>query len=91
MTDMFSNKAVDRRSALVTLGSAGLGLLAMQWAPVYAVDFKSDSLGKLFPQFNDKSRDQILRLLKGPGFSGVQRTHPRVWSHLACRQRAQDR
>ncbi len=59
MTAMFSNKPVDRRSALVTLGSAGLGLLAMQWAPVYAVDFKSDTLGR--------------------------------WSHLACRQRAQDR
>jgi cytidine deaminase len=70
MTAMFSNKAVDRRSALATLGSAGLGLLAMQWAPFYAVDFKSDTLVKLLPQFNDKSRDQILRLLKGPGFSG---------------------
>ncbi len=42
----------------------------MQWAPVYAVDLKSDTLGKLLPQFNDKSRDQLLRLLKGPGFSG---------------------
>jgi cytidine deaminase len=70
MTAMFSNKAVDRRSALATLGSAGLGLLAMQWAPFYAVDFKSDTLVKLLPQFNDKSRDQILRLLKAPGFSG---------------------
>src|SRR6266850_2101142 len=67
---MFSDKRVDRRSALATLGSAGLGLLAMQWAPLYAVDMKSDTLGKLLPQFNDKSRDQILRLLKGPGFSG---------------------
>jgi len=70
MTAMFSNKPVDRRSALVCLGSAGLGLLAMQWAPLYAVDFKSDTLGKLLPHFNDKSRDQILRLLKGPGFTG---------------------
>ena len=67
---MFSNKPVDRRSALATLGSAGLGLLAMQWAPVYAVDFKRDTMSKLLPQFNDKSRDQILRLLKEPGFSG---------------------
>src|SRR6266850_7184613 len=67
---MFSDKPVDRRSALATLGSAGLGLLAMQWAPVYAVDFKIDTLSKILPQFNDKSRDQILRLLKGSGFSG---------------------
>jgi len=70
MTGMFSDKPVDRRSALATLGSAGLGLLAMQWAPLYAVDFKSDTLGKLLPQFNDKSRERILRLLKAPGFTG---------------------
>jgi cytidine deaminase len=70
MNDLFAKKGVDRRSALATLGSAGLGLLAMQWAPVYAADFKSDTLGKLLPQFNDKSRDQILRVLQTPGFSG---------------------
>ena len=29
-----------------------------------------DYLGKILPHFNDKSRDQILRLLKAPGFSG---------------------
>ncbi len=70
MTDMFSDRTVDRRSALVTLGSAGLGLLAMQWAPVYAADIKDDTLTKLLPQFSEKSRDQLLRLLKNPGFSG---------------------
>jgi cytidine deaminase len=70
MTGMFSNKGVDRRSALVTLGSAGLGLLAMQCAPAHATDLKSDTLGKLLPQFNEKSREQLLRLLKEPGFSG---------------------
>jgi len=70
MTGMFSKEPVDRRSALATLGAAGLGLLAMQWAPVYAVDLKDDTLAKLLPQFNDKSRDQIFRLLKEPRFSG---------------------
>src|SRR5712671_1067023 len=67
---MFSNKTVDRRSALATLGSAGLGLLAMRWAPADAMDFHTESLGKILPKFNDKSREQILRLLKAPGFSG---------------------
>ena len=70
MADMFSNKAVNRRSALATLGSAGLGLLAMQWAPADAMDFHKESLGKILPKFNDKSREQILRLLQAPDFSG---------------------
>src|SRR5258705_1916748 len=70
MADMLSEKAIGRRSALVTLGSAGLGLLAMQWAPVYAAEFKDDTLAKLLPQFKDRSREQLLRLLKAPGCSG---------------------
>jgi cytidine deaminase len=70
MAGMFSDKTIDRRSALVTLGSAGLGLLAMQWAPLYAVDFKSESLSKILPQFNDKSREQLLRVVKAPDFTG---------------------
>ncbi len=70
MAGMLSDKTIGRRSALVTLGSAGLGLLAMQWAPVYAAEFKDDTLAKLLPQFKDRSRDQLLRLLKAPGFSG---------------------
>src|SRR5712671_3104221 len=68
MADMSSDKAIGRRSALVTLGSAGLGLLAMQWAP--ASEFKDDTLAKLLPQFKEKSREQLLRLLRAPGFSG---------------------
>ena len=42
----------------------------MQWAPAYAMDFRSDTLSKILPQFNDKSREQILRVLKASGFSG---------------------
>jgi cytidine deaminase len=68
MADMSSDKAIGRRSALVTLGSAGLGLLAMQWAS--ASEFRDDTLAKLLPEFKDKSREQLLRLLKAPGFSG---------------------
>jgi cytidine deaminase len=67
---MSSDKAMGRRSALVTLGSASLGLLAMQWASVSATEFKDDTLTRLLPQFKDRSRDQLLRLLKAPGFSG---------------------
>ena len=42
----------------------------MQWAPADAMDFHTESLGKILPKFNDKSHEQILRLLKAPGFSG---------------------
>jgi len=70
MAGMLPNKPVDRRSALVTFGAAGLGLLAMQWSPVHATDFRADTLSKLLPQLNDKSRDHLLRLLKAPAFSG---------------------
>src|SRR2546423_7567982 len=70
MADMSSDKPIGRSSALVTLGSAGLGLLAMQWAPVSAAELKDGALAKLLPQFQDRSRAQLLRLLKAPGFSG---------------------
>lgn len=70
MASAFSNKVVDRRSALATLGSVGLGLLATRWTPVYAGDFGGDALSKLLPQFSDSSRDRLRRLLNGPGFGG---------------------
>lgn len=61
---------MDRRMALVTLGTAGLGLLTMPQTLGETADLKDDTLAKLLPQFNDKSRGQILRLLKAPAFSG---------------------
>lgn len=82
MASAFSNKLVDRRSALATLGSVGLGLLATRWTPVYAGDFGGDTLSKLLPQLSGKSRDQLLRLLNSAGFSG-QITAPEVASLAA--------
>ncbi len=89
MSDAFSNKGVDRRFALITLGSAGLGLLAMQWAPVYGADLKGDKLSELLPQFSDKSRDRLLHLLQEPGFSG-QIPAPEVASLAAGEHKAVD-
>ncbi len=69
MAKAFS-KGMDRRSALATLGFAGLGLVGMRWPPMHADDFKADALSKVLPQFSAKSREQLLRLLTAPGFSG---------------------
>jgi len=59
---------VTRRSALATLGVAGLGLFAMQSSQ--ADDVKADALSAALTQFNDKSRGHLRRLLQEPGFSG---------------------
>jgi cytidine deaminase len=69
MSAEFLNK-VDRRAALAVLGSAGLGLLASQWTPMYALDLKRGALDKVLPHFNEKSRAQLLRVLAATGFSG---------------------
>ena len=42
----------------------------MPGTPTYAADFKADSLAKLLPHLNGKSRDRLLRLLQAPDFSG---------------------
>jgi cytidine deaminase len=67
---MFSNTFMNRRTALATLGSAGLGLLGMQWTLVRAGDSPGDTLSRLLPKFGEKSRDRLLRLFNQPGFSG---------------------
>jgi cytidine deaminase len=61
---------MNRREALATLGSAGLGLLAMQMPPLYAGVSKEDSLSAAFSKFSEKSRKRLSRLLKQPQFSG---------------------
>jgi cytidine deaminase len=61
---------MDRRTALVTLASAGLGLLAMPWNLADGADLKGDTLAKLLPHFNEKSRDRLLRSMAAPAFSG---------------------
>src|ERR1700745_2596669 len=58
-----------RRKALATLGSAGLGLLAMHLSPVYADDVKENTLSTALAKFTEKSRQRLLRVLREPGFS----------------------
>ncbi len=70
MTGMFSGTIVDRRTALATLGSAGLGLLAMQLTPAQAGDAQGDALSRHLPKFNEKSREGLLHLLNDSAFSG---------------------
>jgi cytidine deaminase len=61
---------MNRRTALATLGSAGLGLLAMQMPPLYA-DGPEEHVGKAaLSKFSERSRERLLRLLKEPAFSG---------------------
>jgi cytidine deaminase len=62
--------SMNRRNALATLGSAGLGLLAMHLSPAYADDVKENSLSTALSKFTEKSRQRLLRVLREPGFSG---------------------
>jgi cytidine deaminase len=61
---------MNRRTALTTLGSAGLGLLAMQLSPVYADGVKENALDTALSKFSEQSRERLLHLAKEPGFSG---------------------
>src|SRR5712692_8463466 len=70
MIGMFSNTIVNRRTALATLASVGLGLLAMQWIPAQGDDSQADALSQLSPRLSEKSREKLLRLLNRSGFSG---------------------
>ena len=61
---------MNRREALATLGSGGLGLLAMHLSPVHTDSVKENALDTALLKFSEKSRQRLLRLLKEPGFSG---------------------
>ena len=64
------DRLMSRRSALATLGAAGLGLWAMQSPSAHADDPKGNDLNSLLPEFSEKSRERLQRLLSAPGFSG---------------------
>lgn len=61
---------MNRRTALATLGSAGLGLLAMSMPLLYGDKSSDDAFGAALSKFSEKSRERLSRLLKQPGFSG---------------------
>lgn len=61
---------MDRRTALATLGSAGLGLWAMQF-PSLGMDADiSNVVNKALPEFTLRSRKRLSVLLSRPDFSG---------------------
>ena len=61
---------MDRRAALATLGSAGLGLLAMHM-PSFSADVpQNEAQAKALSGFSEKSREQLLRLVKASSFTG---------------------
>src|SRR6266700_7706506 len=61
---------MNRREALATLGSGGLGLLAMHLSPVHTDSVKENALDTALLKFSEKSRQRLLRVLREPGFSG---------------------
>lgn len=61
---------MNRRHALATLGTAGLGLLAMQ-LPSFASDDPQDDVRKAaVGKFTAGTRERLLTLIKKPGFDG---------------------
>jgi cytidine deaminase len=61
---------MNRRTALATFGSAGLGLLAMKLPTLGADPSRDDLLTAALFKFNVKSRARLLRVITSPGFSG---------------------
>ncbi|HKW26792.1 MAG TPA: hypothetical protein VJN48_13485 [Terriglobales bacterium] len=63
-----SHHTMTRRAVLSLLGSAAIA--AAIPFPVLADDTKSDALRQTLPEFTDKSRSLLLKLMQGPGYSG---------------------
>lgn len=70
MPELFSNRAVDRRTALMTLVSTGAGILALGSPLSRALDVHTDVLADILPGFSAESRMKLRSVLSSPGFSG---------------------
>jgi len=70
MSEVFSNRPVDRRTALMTIVSAGAGLLALGSSPVNASSEPGDMLTTILPNINSESRRILRTNLSSPTFSG---------------------
>jgi cytidine deaminase len=75
MSEIFSNQLVDRRTALMTMVSAGAGILALGSPTVNAlddhnVDDHKDVLADILPSFTAESRRKLRTILSLPGFTG---------------------
>lgn len=70
MSQILSNQLVDRRAALITLISAGAGMLALGSPSVNALDDHNDILANILSSFTAESRRKLRTILSSPGFSG---------------------
>jgi cytidine deaminase len=61
---------MDRRTALVTLGSSGLALLALNSESIFAVEPDGDALQKILPALAPASRKTLQTVLNSPAFTG---------------------
>lgn len=61
---------MDRRTALATLGSSGLALLALSSELIVAVPPDDEALQKLLPTLSSASRKTLQTVLNSPGFTG---------------------
>jgi cytidine deaminase len=67
---MNSDRNIDRRTVLATLGTAGLGLMAASATPVYGWGTGGDALKTTLPDFSEKSRLLLSTIISAPGYSG---------------------
>src|SRR5450631_3791389 len=70
MSELFSNRPVDRRTALMTMVSAGAGILALGSPLAGALDDHNDVLANILPSFTAESRTRLRTVLSSPTFSG---------------------
>src|SRR6266478_1531710 len=70
MSPIFSKGPVDRRTALMTLASAGAGILALGSPTVNALNNRNDVLANILPGFTAESRRKLQTVLSSPGFNG---------------------
>ena len=70
MSQILSNQLVDRRAALITLITAGAGMLALGSPSVNALDDHNDILANILSSFTAESRRKLRTILSSPGFSG---------------------
>lgn len=61
---------MNRRTRLATLGSTGLGLLAMKLPTFGPETSRNDPLTAALSKFNERSREKMLHFVKHPEFSG---------------------
>lgn len=74
MSQSSSNHPMDRRTALMTLISAGAGMLALgsplAGSSAGSYDDRNDALSNILPGFTAESRAKLRAILRSPKFSG---------------------